>query len=183
MIKIVGVSGSLRKGSINAALLRAAKDLAPPGVKFDIATIAGIPLYDADEEAAHGLPPAVVALKDAFASADGVLLATPEYNNGVPGVFKNAIDWASRPTDDIHRVFGGRPFAVIGASPGGFGTVLAQNDWLPVLRMLGARPWYEGRLMVPRAYQSFSESGELTDEALKERLGKYLADFAASLKK
>lgn len=100
-------------------------------------TLHGIPLYDGDEEAAHGIPEAVTELKDAISNADGVILATPEYNNGIPGVFKNAIDWASRPASDISRVFKGCPFAIMGASPEGFGTILSQNLWLPVLHTLG----------------------------------------------
>ena len=84
-------------------------------------------------------------------ASDGVILATPEYNNGIPGVFKNGIDWLSRPPADIPKVFWGRPFAIIGASPGGFGTILSQDAWLSVLRTLGARFWSGGRLMVSRA--------------------------------
>jgi len=108
-----------------------------------------------------------------------VLIATPEYNNGLPGVAKNAIDWLSRPPSDSRRVFGDRPFAVIGASPGGFGTILAQNAWLPVLRTLGARQWSGGRLMLSRATQAFDEQGELQDEAMREQLRKFVAGFAA----
>lgn len=181
MTRLVGISGSLRRHSYNAGLLRAARDLMPEGVSFEIATIAGIPLYDADVEAAEGIPSAVSVLKDAISGADGVLLATPEYNNGIPGVFKNAIDWASRPPADIGRVFGGRKFALIGASPGGFGTILAQNGWLPVLRTLGAELWSGGRLMVPGAGKAFDEEGNLIDEAVRERLAKLLAGFVASL--
>jgi len=81
----------------------------------------------------------------AIAAADGLLLVTPEYNNSIPGVFKNAIDWLSRPPADISRVFGGKPVAIIGASPGGFGTILSQEAWLPVLRTLGTKPWFGGR--------------------------------------
>jgi len=181
MATITGISGSIRRASLNAGLLRAAGALTPDGIAFRIASIEGIPLYDADVEASRGLPPSVVALKDAIAAADGVILATPEYNNGVPGVLKNAIDWASRPSSDIGRVFGGRPVAVIGASPGGFGTVLAQNAWLPVLRALGARPWTGGRLMVSRASGLFDGDGELTDEATREKVRDFVAGFAASL--
>jgi NAD(P)H-dependent FMN reductase len=97
MATIVGISGSLRRGSFNSALLRAAAELMPDGATLRVETIAGIPLYDADDEATNGLPPAVVRLKDAIAAGDGLLLATPEYNNGIPGVAKNAIDWLSRP--------------------------------------------------------------------------------------
>jgi NAD(P)H-dependent FMN reductase len=182
MTRIVGISGSLRKGSFNSALLREAKSLMPDGASLEIASIAGIPLYNADDETARGLPEAVVALKDAIATADGVLLATPEYNNGMPGVFKNAIDWASRPAQDIPRVFGGRPIAMIGASPGGFGTILSQNGWLPTLRTLGTKPWWEGRLLVSRAGDSIDSNGNVTDDSLRARLKDFLADFVASIR-
>src|SRR6185312_15480035 len=132
MTKLIGISGSLRKGSYNSALLRAASAMAPSGTEFTIGDIRGIPLYDGDVEA-QGIPPAVVALKDAVAQADGLIIVTPEYNNSMPGVLKNAIDWLSRPNADAKRVFGAKPVAVMGASPGGFGTVLGQNAWLPVL--------------------------------------------------
>src|SRR5580700_8801598 len=138
MTKVLGISGSLRRGSHNSALLRAATALMPEGATLEVATIRGIPLYDADIEA-QGIPAAVAQLKEAVVAADGVLLVTPEYNNSIPGVFKNAIDWLSRPNTDARRVFGGRPFAVMGASPGGFGTILSQVAWLPVLRTLGAQ--------------------------------------------
>ncbi len=179
MARLVGVAGSLRKGSYNRALLAAAQGLVPAGTVLEVATIAGIPLYDGDREAADGIPPAVTALKEAIAAADGLLLVTPEYNNGIPGVFKNAIDWASRPAGDIGRVFGGKPVAVLGASPGGFGTILAQNDWLPVLRTLGTRPWYGGRLMVAQAGRVFDADGALVDAGIRDRLAQFLAGFAA----
>ncbi|WP_414900171.1 NADPH-dependent FMN reductase [Sphingomonas flavalba] len=179
MVSIVGVSGSLRRHSFNGGLLRAAAKAVPAGVTLTTASIAGVPLYNADDEAANGIPAAVAALKDAIAAADGVLLVTPEYNNGIPGVFKNAIDWASRPADDTGRVFGGKPVAVIGASPGGFGTLLAQDSWLSVLRTLGTRPWFEGRLLVSRAGAAFDADGNLTDDTVAERLRGFLAGFAA----
>ena len=109
---------------------------------------------------------------------DGVLLVTPEYNNSIPGVFKNAIDWLSRPPADIPRIFGNRPFAVIGASPGGFGTVLSQNAWLPVLRTLRTRYWSGGRLMVSRAAGVFDEQGGIRDEAIRKQLSDFLRGFA-----
>ena len=140
MTKVLGISGSLRRGSYNSALLRAAARLMPAESALEIASIRGIPLFDGDVEA-QGMPATVAQLKEAMVAADGVLLVTPEYNNGLPGVFKNAIDWLSRPAADIKRVFGGRHFAVIGASPGAFGTVLSQAAWLPVLRTLGTQPW------------------------------------------
>jgi chromate reductase len=179
MTTIIGISGSLRTGSINGALLRAAAQLMPSGSQFEIATIKGIPLYDGDLETEEGLPQSVHALKDRIAAADGLLLATPEYNNGIPGVFKNAIDWLSRPPADIPRVFRDRPVAVIGASPGGFGTILAQEAWLPVLRTLGTSPWFGGRLMVSRAGSVFDAEGNLVDDKIREQLQQFLQGFVA----
>ncbi|MDO9489922.1 MAG: NADPH-dependent FMN reductase [Sphingomonadaceae bacterium] len=181
MTQIVAIAGSLRRQSFNLGLLRAAAGLMPEGATLDVRTLAGIPLYDADDEAANGLPPAVVALKAAVAAADGLLLATPEYNNGIPGVFKNGIDWLSRPASDIGRVFGGKPVALIGASPGGFGTILAQDGWLPVLRTLGTRPWFGGRLLVSRAGSLFDGEGRLTDDTSRQRLAEFMAGFVASI--
>lgn len=181
MATLLGLSGSLRAGSYNTALLRAAASLMPAGATLEIATLHGIPLYDGDVEAGEGIPPSVQALKERIVGADGLLLATPEYNNGMPGVLKNAIDWLSRPPSDIARVFGARPVAVVGASPGGFGTVLAQNAWLPVLRTLGTRPWFGGRLMVSRAGQVFNDAGDMVDEKTKTQLQQFLQGFVASL--
>src|SRR5258706_9079742 len=155
MARIIGISGSLRARSLNTALLRAAAGLTPVGTTIEIESIKGIPLYDGDLEASSGLPAAVVALKDRIAAADGLLLVTPEYNNSIPGVFKNAIDWLSRPDTDIARVFRGRPVAIMGASPGRFGTTLSQAVWLPVIRTLGMRPWFDERLLVFEARNMF----------------------------
>ena len=177
-MKLLGITGSLRKESFNTALLRACERVVPAGLIFEVATLHGIPLYDGDLERDLGIPKPVEQLKDRIAAADGLLLATPEYNNGIPGVFKNAIDWASRPASDIGRVFGGKPVAVIGASPGGFGTMLAQSAWLPVLRTLGMQHWSGGRLMLSRADSAIS-GGEIIDESLKSRLSTYLQDFVA----
>jgi NAD(P)H-dependent FMN reductase len=179
-MELVGLSGSLRRASYNSGLLRAARDAMPDGATLSIHSIAAVPLYDGDLEAA-GLPAAVVALKEAIAAADGLLLATPEYNNGIPGVFKNTIDWLSRPASDIPRVFGGKPVALIGASPGNFGTILAQTGWLPVLRTLGTRLWTGERLMVAGASKLFDGEGTLTDDAVRARLAHFLAGFVASI--
>ena len=168
MTRILGISGSLRAGSFNTALLRAAQQVAGDGIAFDAVTLHGIPLYDGDAEARDGLPAAVTTLKDRIVASDGVLLVTPEYNNGIPGVFKNAIDWLSRPAADIARVFGDKPFALVGASPGGFGTILSQNHWLPVLKTLGVQLWAGNRLMVSRAGSAFDADGELVDAKLRE---------------
>jgi chromate reductase len=179
MSTILGISGSLRKASFNTGLLRAATEVTPDDVQIDIGSIADVPLYNADTEAAEGLPPAVQVLQAQLASADGVLLVTPEYNNGIPGVFKNAIDWMSR--GEGLKLFVGKPIAVIGASPGGFGTIMAQNHWLPVLRTLKCDLWTEGRLMVSRAGNLYDGAGNLTDDKTRRMLGDYITAFAASL--
>lgn len=177
MTRLVGISGSLRRGSFNTLLLRAAAQLLPEGVSLDIQTLHGIPLYDADLESASGIPAAVTHLKDLIAAADGVVLATPEYNNGIPGVFKNAIDWASRPPADTRRVFAGKRIALMGASPGGFGTILSQNAWLPVLRTLGTQPWFGAKLLLSRANTVFDAEGRMTDTASQQQLRQYLQGF------
>lgn len=178
MTKLVGLSGSLRRGSYNTALLEAARALTPDGVSLEIATIAGIPVYNGDDEARDGIPPAVSALKDLIAAADGLLLASPEYNNSLPGPLKNAIDWCTRPPNDAARVFGGKPVALMGASPGGFGTTLGQIAWLPVLRTLNTRPWFGERMLVSRAHEAFDEDGALTDQGLEDRLRTFIEGFA-----
>jgi chromate reductase, NAD(P)H dehydrogenase (quinone) len=177
MTRILGISGSLRSGSYNSALLRAATAFMGEGAELEIGSIRGIPLYDGDVEAAEGIPQAVEDLKARVVACDGLLLATPEYNNGIPGVFRNAVDWWSRLPADIATVFGCRPVAVVGASPGGFGTVLAQSERLPVLRTLGTRPWFGGRLMVSRANRVFDDAGELVDDAVRGQLRNFLAGF------
>ena len=182
MITIVGFAGSLRQGSYNAALLRAAGAMMPPGSELHEASIREFPLYNGDDETAHGIPPVVTLLKDAIAAADGLLLATPEYNNSIPGVAKNAIDWLSRPPSDIARVFGGKPVAIIGASPGGFGTILSQNAWLPVFRTLGADLWAGGRLLVPRAGSVFDAGGTIVDNKINAALRKFLEGFVAHVR-
>lgn len=181
-MKLVGISGSLRRGSFNTALLREAAQLVPKDVELAVETIHGIPLYDGDVEGADGLPERVVTLKEAIVAADGLLLVTPEYNNSLPGPFKNTIDWLSRPPADIGRVFGGRPVAVIGASPGGFGTILSQDAWLPVLRTLGTRPWFGGRLLVSRAGSVFDDAGHIVNDATRDQLRHFMEGFVSFIR-
>lgn len=176
MTRIMGISGSLRKRSYNTALLRAAQDLAPSGLTIDAKDIHGVPLFDADMEASDGVPEAVARLKEALGAADGLLLVTPEYNNGIPGVFKNAIDWMSRPPGG-RDLFKNKPVAIMGASPGVFGTVLAQQQWLSVLRTLNTRPWFGDRMAVSRAGSVFDDQGHLTDPDTRQRLGDFLDGF------
>ena len=178
MTKILGLSGSLRTNSINTALLRAAQSVAGESLEFEVATVHGVPLYDGDEEQQHGTPSAVRSLEERILAADGLLLVTPEYNGGIPGVFKNTIDWLSRPTPGMPDVFRNRPVAVVGASPGGFGTTLAQAHWLPVLRTLGVRQWNGGRLLVSRAGSVFDADGKLTDDTVLRQLSNFIHGFA-----
>jgi chromate reductase, NAD(P)H dehydrogenase (quinone) len=179
MPNIIGLSGSLRRASFNAMLLRAASELAPAGASVEIASIRGIPLYDGDVEAEEGIPTTVQDLKNRITAADGLLIVTPEYNNSIPGVLKNAIDWLSRPSEDIQKVFGGRPVAVIGTTPGQAGTSLAQAAWLPVLRTLGTAPWFGGRMTVSNAEDLFDAEGRLIDEKTRTRLQGFVKGFAA----
>jgi NAD(P)H-dependent FMN reductase len=177
--RIVGIAGSLRRASFNASLLRAAAALSPADTEFEVASIAGIPLYDGDLESEGGVPEVVAALKERIAAADGLLLVTPEYNNSMPGVLKNAIDWLSRPAKDVPRVFGGKPVAILGATPGGGGTRLSQAAWLPVMRALGTRLWSGRQLYVASAGQAFDADGNLVDEKIRKLLAEFLAGFAA----
>ncbi|HEX2736189.1 MAG TPA: NADPH-dependent FMN reductase [Polyangiaceae bacterium] len=176
---LIGISGSLRRGSFNTALLEAARGLAPEGVTIEPVSIRGIPLYDGDVEAESGLPELVRELKDKIAASSGLLIATPEYNNGIPGVLKNAVDWLSRPAADLPRVFGGLPVAVMGASPGRFGTGQAQTAWLPVLRALGVQAWFGSRMLVGSAGSVFDATGAMIDQGLKSQLRDFVAGFAA----
>jgi len=178
-MRIVALSGSLRSGSYNTALAKALAELAPADCEIEVATPAGIPVYDGDLEAEQGVPDAVERLKDRVAAADGLILVTPEYNQGVPGTFKNAIDWMSRPSSDIGRVFRGRPVALCGASPGGFGTKSSQNAWLPTLRALKLRLYSGHSLFVSGADQRFDEAGTLVDEDLRKSATNFMHGFCA----
>jgi len=177
--RLLGISGSLRAGSFNTALLRGAQQGAGPDVQIEIATLHGIPLYDGDLEAASGIPDAVLALKERVLASDGVLLATPEYNGGIPGVMKNAFDWLSRPGADVVKVFRGRPVALMGATPGAFGTGFAQAAWLPILKRLGVQTWSGGQVMLSRVSALMDAGGAITDAAAREQLADFVQGFAA----
>jgi len=181
MAKLVGFAGSLRKGSYNRSLLAAAAGAMPEGSSLEVLSIDEVPLYDADIEESSGIPASVTVLKDAIAAADGLVIATPEYNGGIPGVAKNAIDWISRPATDQPRVTHGKPVALMGATPGGFGTTFSQAAWLQVLRTLRMRVFVtSGPFYVSQAFDHFGDHGEPSD-ALAERLGAYMAAFVVTL--
>lgn len=179
MTRIVGISGSLRKDSLNTKLLKACAGLLPAGASLEIADLHGVPLYDGDLEAS-AFPPAVTRLKDHVASGDALLLVSPEYNHSMPGVLKNALDWMSRPSSDVPRVFRGRPVALIGASPGGFGTARGQAAWLPVLRALTLRPFFDHPpFYLSKAAEAFDAQGGLVDARMREQLASFLEGFVA----
>ncbi len=176
MTRIVAVSGSLRKGSYNTALLSVAKELVSADVDFQIASIDGIPLFNEDLEK-QGAPATVTALKEQLAGADGILISTPEYNYSIPGVLKNAIDWVSRPNADIARVFHNKPFALMGATPSGFGTLNAQTAWLPIIRYFKLRPCFANALYLSAAHEKFDANLKVQDQMTLTNLEKFLTDF------
>ena len=163
-IRVLGISGSLRKGSFNTALLRAAIALAPASMKIEAADIANIPLYNEDVRA-QGFPESVTRLREQIAGADAVLLVSPEYNYSVPGVLKNAIDWASRPPD---QPFGGKLLALMGASGGIGGTMRAQYHLRQIAVYLDMHPINKPEIFVRSAQSAFDAAGNLTDEATKK---------------
>ncbi len=173
-MKIVGLSGSLRKGSYNSAALRAAEALAPEGAVIEIAEIGDLPLYNDDVRAA-GYPGPVERLRRQIAEADAVLFVTPEYNYSVSGVLKNAIDWASRPPN---QPFDGKPVAIMGASGGLFGTARAQYHLRQMLIFLNAYPVNKPEVMIGQAGGKFDAEGRLTDEATR----KFVADQVVALR-
>lgn len=173
-IRIVGLAGSLRAGSFNRGLIRAAVDLAPAGVTVEPFELADVPLLNEDVEAV-GLPAPVAALRDAIRAADALLLATPEYNGGYTPVLKNAIDWASRKQPD--NVLDGKPVALIGATPGGVGTAIAQAGLRHVLLHCGAEVMPRPQLRVPHASDLFP-GGELVDRKRRDRLAAVIAALA-----
>jgi len=175
-VRVAGFAGSLRAGSYNRALLRAAVELAPEGMTIEVVEIAGIPLYDADVEA-QGDPEPVAAFKRAIGAAAGLLIATPEYNLGVPGVTKNAIDWASRPPRE--SVLNGKAVAVMGATPGMGGTARGQSQLRQAFVFTNSYAMPQPEVLVRRAAEMFDADGRLVDEPTRVHLGKFLTAFAA----
>jgi chromate reductase len=170
-MRVLGIAGSHRSGSYNAALLRAAREVAPIGMEIEEFDIRELPFYDGDVEAA-GDPASVRSFKEAIRDADALLIATPEYNRGVPGVVKNAVDWASRPA--LASVLTGKPVAIMGASTGRGGTARAQEQLRSALEYSRANVLEQPELLVPEAYMAFDEAGRLVDEAVRDDLADLL---------
>lgn len=181
-MNVLAISGSLRNASHNTALLRAAAEEAPAGVALELWTgLKDIPPYDGDDDVAPG-PPTVEAFRDAVRIADGILIATPEYNSSVPGALKNALDWASRPL--ATNAFRNKPVAVIGTSTGAFGAVWSQAELRKILGAMGARV-AEAELAVGHADEKFDADGRLLDddvrEGLRDAIATLVAEFAPQL--
>ena len=174
-IHVFAFAGSLRENSYNRALLRAAREETPEGMSIEIFDLADIPLYNADLEA-EGDPEEVKAFKEGIRMSDAVLIATPEYNHGVPGVTKNAIDWASRPPKDapLNR----KPVGILGASPGITGSARGQSQLRQAFEFTNSYCMPQPEILVYRAHEKFDDEGRLTDEKTREFLGKYLAALA-----
>ena len=175
---VVGFAGSLRRGSYNRALLRAATELAPPALHIVIHELDGIPLYNGDIEAT-GAPPSVVQLRDAIRQADGLLIATPEYNHGVPGVLKNAIDWLSRPPSD--SALNGKVAALMGASPGITGTARAQSQLRQAFVFTNTYALLQPEVLVGRAHEKFDADGRPVHQATRDFLATFVQRFAPLL--
>jgi len=163
---ILGIAGSLRKKSYNRAALRAAQQLVPEGAKLDIFELDGIPMFNQDEE--QNPPDKVKQLKAQIRAADAILLVTPEYNYSIPGVLKNAIDWASRPYGD--NAWQGKPVAVMGASMGTLGSSRAQYHLRQVFVFLDMLPLNKPEVMIGNAGQQFDEAGNLVDKDTKNHI-------------
>jgi chromate reductase, NAD(P)H dehydrogenase (quinone) len=170
---ILGIAGSLRRDSYNRATLRAAQELVPNGAKIETFEIAGLTGFSQDDEAQ---PPAqVVELKKRVRSADAVLFVTPEYNYSVPGVLKNAIDWASRPYGD--SAWNGKPVAIMGASVGATGTARAQYHLRQMFVFLNMFAINQPEVMIANAHKHFDEQGRLTDEAARKLIQQQLQEL------
>jgi len=174
-MRILAVSGSLREGSFNTSLLRAAVEAAPDGIELELwEGIGDLPLYDEDLEL--NAPESVRRLREEWASADAILFATPEYNGSVPGALKNAVDWASRPR--LEAVLRNKPVAVVGASTGQFGALWAQQDLKRILGIAGARV-VGTEIPVSRAHERFDPEGRLLDGEIFEQLRLHLTTLAS----
>jgi chromate reductase, NAD(P)H dehydrogenase (quinone) len=175
VVWILGIVGSLRKGSFNRAALRAAQQLVPADAALEIFELDGIPPFNEDDE--KTLPPRVAALKAGIRGADAILFVTPEYNYSIPGVLKNAIDWGSRPYGD--NAWDGKPVAIMGASPGALGTARAQYHLRQTFVFLNMYPLNKPEVMISTAAQRFDERGHLTDETARKRIGELLVALVA----
>ncbi len=176
---ILGIAGSLRQQSFNRSLLRAAQELAPDGATIETFELDGIPSFNQDEESN---PPAkVVELKQRIRSADAILFVTPEYNYSVPGVLKNAIDWASRPYGD--SAWNGKPAAVMGASVGTIGTARAQYHLRQMFVFLNMYAVNQPEVMVANAHKHFDQDGKLTDETAKKLIRQLLEELVSWTKR
>lgn len=172
---VVALAGSLREQSYNRALIRAAEELAPEGMRIEPIEIGDLPFYNADVEA-KGDPPAVARFKTAIGNADGILIATPEYNDGVPALLSNAIDWASRLPG--RSPIAGKPVAIMGASPSQIGTARAQAHLRQILGHVDARVLPPPELLVARAHERFDDRQRLTDDATRKVLTDVLKRFS-----
>ena len=178
-INVVGIAGSLRQGSYNRGIIRAAQELAPPHLAIQSYDLNGIPFYDGDLEE-RGDPPEVLALKEAISRADALLLATPEYNAGIPAPLKNAIDWASRSSDGYRNsAIYGKAVAIIGAGGGG-GAARAQEQLIQVLSMLGV-DIVQPQVSVPNVWEKFDENTRLTHEPTREEIRGLLESLSAAV--
>ncbi len=174
-IHVLGFAGSLRKESYNRAALRAAEELLPEGMTLETFDLSPIPLYNGDVEA-QGMPEAVQHFKERIGAADAILVVTPEYNYSVPGVLKNAIDWASRPITETPM--NGKPAAIMGATAGPWGTVRAQLHLRQIFVYTNTLPLSRPEVRIPLAEQKFDEQGRLTDEVSRELIRKLLEALA-----
>jgi chromate reductase len=172
-IHILGIAGSLRAQSFNLSLLKAAQELLPADVTMEIVDLSDIPLYNQDSE--HTLPASVEQLKAAIKRADAVLFATPEYNYSIPGILKNAIDWATRPAGT--SAWAGKPAAIVGASPGALGTARAQYHLRQILVGLDMPTVNQPEVMVGGARDRFDTEGKLTDEKSRQLLSTLLSNL------
>jgi chromate reductase len=174
-IKILGFAGSLRQKSHNRNLLRAAGTILPEGMMLDIFDLIDIPLFNQDVEA-EGIPDSVTAFREAMKAADSLLIATPEYNWSIPGVLKNALDWASRKGSDRQAPLDGKTVAIMGAG-GGYGTMRAQLHLREILAHNRLYVLPHPQIMVAKAWQHFDEDGTLTDESTRDRLASMLLEL------